>query len=76
MIRVEDGASEIFSPAIDQYETHFGVTFPLYEHLDGLGGYGYTITVDGAKKLRDMLRKAVNNDEPFPVPKDYDDRIY
>ena len=76
MIRVEDGASEIFSPVIDQYEDHFGVSFPLYEHLDGLGGHGYDITIDGAKKLRIMLLKAIDEDNPFPVPKDYDDRIY
>lgn len=76
MIRVEDGASEIFSPTIDQYENHFGLTFPLYEHLDGLSGRGYTITIQGAKKLRSMLLKAIKDDKPFPVPKDYDQRIY
>lgn len=76
MISIEDGAEVFLTAATDQYYAHFDDDFPLYEYLDVTSGDGWSVTIAGAKRLGDLIDKAIATNVPVEKPDDYDERVY
>ena len=76
MISIEDGAEIFLSDAINRYYAHFDDDFPLYEYLDVTSGDGWSVTIAGAKRLGDLIDKAIATNVPVEKPDDYEDRVY
>jgi len=76
MFSAEDGAMGIINPAVEKYEEHFKRIFPLYEYIYLTKSKKYDFSIDGAKKLVDLIEKCVAVNEPVPIPEGYEDRVY
>lgn len=76
MFSAEDGAMGIINPAVEKYEGHFERTFPLFEYIYLTRSKRYDFSIDGAKKLVDLIEKCITLNEPVPIPKGYEERVY
>lgn len=78
MFSAEGKAGEIVDKAIEKYELHFDLDFPLYtkEFLTLVANDKYDISLDGAKRLKKFINDRIKENKPVDVPEDYYDRIY
>jgi len=76
MFTFEDGAGVIISQATSKYESLFGERFPLYEYIGVTQDDDYDFSLQGAKRLSNVINDAITRNEPVPTPSGYADRVY
>lgn len=78
MFNAEGKAGKIVDEAIEKYESHFELDFPLYtnEFLTMVANDKYDVSLDGAKRLKKFINDKIKENKPVDVPEDYYDRIY
>jgi len=76
MFDFEEGASEVMNPAIEKYESHFKIEFPLYEYLTITQKDHFDFSFEGAKKLTDFIDERIRIDSPVNIPNGYNERLY
>lgn len=76
MLHFEMGADVILDPALNAYEEHFGDTFPFYEYIDLTRNDKYDVSVEGSKRLAELIETHINQNQPVIKPDGYDDRVY
>ncbi|HIB1875260.1 TPA: hypothetical protein ACWWCX_002694 [Enterococcus faecium] len=76
MFTREDGAGDIINDALEKYEKHFNVEFPLYEYISMTESDRYDFSVDGAKRLSKFIDERIATNTPVKIPEGYNERIY
>lgn len=76
MLSVEDGAAEILKAATDKYEQAFQEDFPIFEYVYMTSGNGYNISIAGAKRLNEFIKKRIADKQPVKIPDGYNERVY
>lgn len=76
MFTFENGAGVIINQAVGKYENHFNKKFPLYEYIGTTQSKGYDFSMEGAKRLANVINDAITRNKPVPTPSGYTDRVY
>lgn len=76
MFTSEKGASEIVNKAVEDYERYFSKAFPLYEYIDLTKSANFDFSVEGSKRLAELISKCIKTNRPVETPSDYEERIY
>lgn len=76
MLSYEEGAAAIVEAATGRYAEYFGRDFPFYEYVEMTAADGFDVSLKGAQKLAAFIDQRITDDDPVPIPDDYDKRIY
>ena len=76
MFTAEDGAWGIIDPAVEKYELHFNMIFPVYEYISITESADYDFSVEGAKRLEKFINKRITANRPVDIPQGYENRVY
>ena len=76
MFTFEDGAGEMIDKAVERYEIHFELTFPLYEFIRTTSSDDYDFSIAGAKRLGKFIDGRIKDNKPVKIPDGYEDRKY
>lgn len=76
MFTFEDGSGVMIDNAVEKYESHFGLTFPLYEFIRTTSNDDYDFSVAGAKRLEKFIEGRIKDNNPVKIPEGYEDRKY
>ena len=76
MFTFEDGAGDAVDAAVEKYENHFGIIFPLYEFIRTTSSDDYDFSVAGAKRLEKFINGRIKDNKPVKIPEGYEYRKY